>query len=134
MNQLVGAWRLVSFEERAPDGEIIHPYGERPIGILMYDASGRMSVQVMRSDRAQLSSEILSEVAPGELRNALEGFTAFFGKYEIDEETRTIVHHVEGHVLPTSVGKSLKRRFELSGDRLILMPAENRRVVWERVK
>lgn len=133
MDNLVGAWRLVSFEERTPAGEIIHPYGERPVGLLVYDASGRMSVQVMRSDRAPLSSDSLNEVTPEELRSVLEGFTAFFGRYEIDEDARVVIHHVEGHVLPNSIGKSLKRRFELSGNRLILMPAENRRVVWERV-
>ena len=133
MTELVGAWRLISFEERTADGEVVHPYGERPVGLLVYDASGRMSVQVMHSDRAPLSSDNLNEVAPEELRPAIEGFTAFFGRYEIDEETHTITHHVEGHVLPNSVGKSLKRRFELSDNRLILMPAENRRVVWERV-
>jgi Lipocalin-like domain len=133
MKELVGAWRLVSFEERQSDGAITHPYGERPAGILVYDATGRMAVQVMCRDRAELSSDDLDAVAPGELRQLVEGFTAFFGAYEVDEKERIITHIVEGHLLPNSVGKNLKRRYELSGDRLILMPSTNRRVTWERI-
>ncbi len=133
MKELVGAWRLVSFEEREANGETIHPYGERPAGLLVYDASGRMSVQIMRRDREQLSSNDLNEVAPDDLKCAVEGFTAFFGSYEVDEQECTVIHRVEGHLLPNSVGKNLKRRFELSGNRLILIPTENRRVVWERI-
>jgi hypothetical protein len=133
MKELIGTWRLVSFEERATEGSITHPYGEHALGLLVYDASGRMCVQVMRRDRGVLSAESLKEVELDELRSAIEGFTAFFGSYEVDEKDRTIIHTVEGHVLPNSVGKRLKRRFELAGNRLVLMPAENRRVVWERV-
>jgi putative RNA 2'-phosphotransferase len=130
---LVGAWRLVSFEELQPGGGVVHPYGERPAGLLVYEATGRMAVQVMRRDRKALSSNELESVPPEELKQAVEGFTAFFGTYEIDEQERVIIHRVEGHLLPNSVGKDLRRRFELSGDRLILMPAATRRVTWERI-
>ena len=133
MKELIGWWQLVSFEEREANGKIIHPYGEHPAGLLVYDAGGRMSVQVMRRDRRIMSTDDLNEVAPGELKSAIEGFTAFFGRYEVDEKAGIITHMVEGHVLPNSVGKSLKRRFELAADRLVLMPAENRCVVWERI-
>ena len=133
MDKFTGAWRLISFEERQSDGEIKYPYGRTPVGLLIYDATGRMSVQVMRSDRAALSSNDLQEAALEEIKAAVEGFTAFFGTYEIDEEAGTIIHYVEGHLLPGSVGKDLKRSFEFSGDRLILNPSPSRRVIWERI-
>jgi len=133
MIDIVGAWRLVSFEAREPDGSVTHPYGEHPAGLLMYDSTGRMAVQIMRRDRQHLSSNDLEAVAPEELKTAIEGFTAFFGTYEIDEKERVITHHVEGHLLPNSAGKSLRRHFELSNNRLILMPTATRRVTWERI-
>lgn len=133
MIDIVGAWRLVSFETHEPDGSVTYPYGERPAGLLMYDATGRMSAQVMRRDRRLLTSNDLEMVAPEDLKIAIEGFTAFFGRYEVDEKERVITHHVEGHLLPNSVGKSLRRNFELSSDRLILMPTPTRRVTWERI-
>jgi hypothetical protein len=123
MDRFTGTWRLVSVEDRDDEGRLTYPYGERPSGLLVYDASGHMAVQIMSNERA-----------PEEMRSILEGFTAFFGTYEVNEEECTITHRVEGHLLPSSVGKELVRGFEFSGDRLILSPTGTRRVVWERVK
>jgi hypothetical protein len=123
MEEFFGAWRLVSFEERQPDGRVIHPYGRDPVGLLIYEASGRVSVQIMKKDRALSSIE-----------SAVEGFTSFFGAFEVDRAQGVVIHHVEGHLLPQSVGKALRREFEFAGDRLILKPAENRRVTWERIR
>jgi len=133
MQNFIGSWRLVSFEETQPDGEILHPYGEFPAGLLIYDSTGHMSVQIMRRDRPQTSSDP-DRASADEINKILEGFTAFFGAYEINEANQTVIHHVEGHLLPDSVGKSLRRSFEFSGDRLILKPTQARRVTWERIK
>lgn len=46
--KLVGAWRLVSVETIRTNGDIIYPfYGKHPQGLLVYDASGWMSVQIV---------------------------------------------------------------------------------------
>lgn len=134
MKAFVGVWKLVAVEDRGPDGDIVHPYGENPAGMLVYDASGRMAVQIMRRERQPLSSDDWAEIPPDEVKNAVAGFTAFFGAYEVDESEKTIIHHVEGHVLPNSVGKRLKRTYEFSDNQLILRPSATRRVVWERVE
>jgi hypothetical protein len=102
--------------------------------LLIYEGSGHMSVQIMRDDRAPLSSSDWQNIPAEEVKNAVEGFTSFFGRYEIDDANRTVIHHVEGHILPASVGKALKREFEFSGDRLTLKPAPGRRAVWERAR
>jgi hypothetical protein len=134
MERFIGAWRLVTFEEESTDGEVVYPYGENAAGLLTYDSSGRMSVQIMRRDRTPLSSADWQSVPAEEIKKAIEGFTAFFGSYEIDEANGTILHRVEGHVLPESVGKVLRREFSFSGDVLTLKPSPTRRVVWERIK
>jgi hypothetical protein len=133
MNRLVGTWRLVSFEEQGPDGGVIHPYGPNPVGFLMYDASGRMSVQIMRSGRDRLPSANFDELSPELLKSTLEGFTAFSGTYRIDEAACEVIHKVECHILPGSVGKELKRSFELAGDKLLLRPSTSRLLVWQRI-
>jgi lipocalin-like protein len=134
MERFIGAWRLVTFQEEGPDGQVVYPYGEDAAGLLVYDSSGRMSVQIMRRDRAALSSANWESLPAEEIKKAIEGFTAFFGSYEVDEANSTILHHVEGHVLPDSVGKVLRREFTFAGDVLTLKPSPNRRVVWQRVK
>src|SRR5712692_5037082 len=133
MERFIGAWRLVSVEEEAPDGEVVYPYGQDAAGLLIYDPSGRMSVQIMRRDRAPLSSADWQSLPAEEIKKTIEGFTAFFGSYEVDEANGSVIHRVEGHVLPESVGKVLGREFTFSGDVLILKPSPNRRVIWERI-
>ncbi|HSB12370.1 MAG TPA: lipocalin-like domain-containing protein [Blastocatellia bacterium] len=134
MERFVGAWRLVVFQEETPTREVIYPYGEDPIGLLIYDASGRMAVQIMKRDRAPLSSGDWKNIPADEIIATLEGLTAFFGSYEVDEPNRIVTHHVEGHVLPGSVGKALQREFAFVDDRLILRPSPNRMLIWERIK
>lgn len=47
-DRLIGAWRLVSVETKRANGEIIHPfYGEHPQGLLIYDRSGRVIVEIV---------------------------------------------------------------------------------------
>lgn len=133
MQEFIGAWRLVSFEELQEDGNLLYPYGKDAVGLLLYDITGKMSVQIMKRDRPDNSSDDLNNISSEEIKSVVEGFTAFFGTYEINPPEKTIIHHVEGHLLPNSVGKSLKRTFEFSGDKLILKPTGSRRVVWERI-
>ena len=46
--RLVGAWRLISVETKRGNGEVIYPfYGKHPQGLLIYDPSGWMSVQIV---------------------------------------------------------------------------------------
>jgi len=133
MKRFVGAWRLVSFEEDGPGGEIGFPYGPDPAGLLIYDPSGRMSVQIMRRERTSLSSTEWRSIPAEEIKDAVEGFTAFFGSFEVDEANNIVIHQVDGHLLPDSVGKTLRREFTFSGDLLILKPTPTRRVIWKRV-
>jgi Lipocalin-like domain len=45
--QLIGAWKLVSYEERPVDGSpSFYPMSEQPMGIIMYTPDGYMSAQL----------------------------------------------------------------------------------------
>ncbi len=133
MNRFVGTWRLISFEEDLPDGHLSYPYGRNPVGLLIYDSSGNMAVQIMKPDRPALSSTESTGMSDGRLKESIEGFTAFWGTYEIDEVQGIITHYVKGHLWASSIGKELKREYEFSGKQLILKPGSTRRIVWERI-
>ena len=49
--QFIGTWRLISSEFRRSNGEVTYPMGINVAGMLMYDADGNMSAQIMRVDR-----------------------------------------------------------------------------------
>lgn len=134
MERFIGAWRLVVFQEETSKDEVVYPYGDDAIGLLIYDPSGRMSVQIMRHHREPLPSVDWQRLTPEEINSMLEGFTAFFGTFEVDEANKVVTHRVEGHVLPDSVGKVLRREYSFVEDTLILKPAPNRLLIWERIK
>ncbi len=118
--QLVGCWRLVSYETRTRSGEVEAVYGPSPRGLLIYDSGGRMSVHLMDSRRKGFASGDRLKATPEELKQAFDGYFGYFGTYSVDEAARAVIHHVEGAAFPNYVGTEQKRFFTLSGDRLEL--------------
>ena len=140
--RLVGAWRLVSFETN--DQEMRQFRGARPTGLIIYDATGHMSVQIM-PDRARPRftgpvSGAFTGPRPtaGEALEALSGYTAYFGTYTVDEKARSVTHQRVGNLNPGALGDFV-RRYEFLGDgRLALVPLDRQevrtsRLVWERI-
>jgi len=144
-DQLVGAWRLVSVETTRSNGEVIYPfYGRHPEGLLVYDRSGWMSVQIVSDPppTVPLSSSregfLASKAA--EKVTAIEGYYAYFGTWTVDASGSTVTHHVRQSLYPGERGEDGVRQVSLEGDRLTLRAkahemGENhqRRLVWERV-
>jgi hypothetical protein len=125
--QLFGVWQLVSLDAIKPNGEATTGWlGAKPTGLLVYDRSGYMSVQIMSGPRG---------------RSSQDQYYAYFGTFEIDERAQTVVHRVQGALRPDEVGVNYKQDFTLSQDRLTLLTArhlvdgEERRnqIVWRRV-
>ena len=129
-SRFVGTWRLASIESRTPAGETQTTH---PVGLIYYDATGHMAVQIMPTDRAKYAGTVPT---PDEAKAALTGYTAYFGSYSIDEGKHTVAHHREGNLNPSSVGIAAVRRYEFAGDRLILTPVENptTHLTWERTR
>ncbi len=136
-NPVAGTWNLVAIEDTRPNGEVVYWMGEKPAGIIMYDASGNMSVQFMRDPRPTFAAEY-NRATPEEIKNAYEGYFAYFGTYEVDEEKGTVMHHLKGSLRPQEVGIDYERAFKLAGDRLVLsmrVPGKEgrqRNLIWER--
>jgi hypothetical protein len=87
---LVGSWKLLSLESQSGQGDVWHPFGDDAHGLLMYDWHGRMSVVLMRADRPAFVSGDPARGAPEEIKAAFEGFSAYYGTYDIDKELGTI--------------------------------------------
>ena len=118
-NRLVGAWKLVSFEEASADGQV---HKTDCNGMFAFTSDGKASVQVMYRN-AQTGSAY-----------AQGGYEASYGSYHIDDSS-TFTFHIDGALVRTLIGKDLKRAYEISGNRLIVKstnPNEHWRVVWER--
>lgn len=142
-SKLIGVWKLVSIEERDAQGRLVVPldYGPNPIGMLIYEASGHMSVHAMRRGRAKLASDDVHMASPEAAKAAFVGYNAYFGTFEVDAQRGLVIHHVEGAMIPNWEGSKQVRRFRLEGDRLILEPPQfeaagqqrTRRLTWQRI-
>ena len=102
-------------------------YGPKPIGLLIYDATGHMSAQAMRRGRPRFGSDDVQLATAAGAKTALVGYNAYFGKYEVDEAKGIVVHVVEGSLIPDWEGSRQVRRFTLAGDRLVLEARPNSR-------
>ena len=136
---LVGTWRLVSNEEHRADGTVTAVWGSSPAGSLMYQANGRMAIQLMDPRRGKFASEDRMAGSPGEVKQAFEGYLAYFGTYTVDDRAQTVTHKRIGNINPGGVGDFVRRYEFLSDDRLALVPQERTdlravRLTWERLK
>ena len=120
---LVGSWQLFLREDRTESGEL-HPdpsLGKDPIGLLVYDAGGRFSAQFMKRDRTSGdSTEKGPEVSGLNNSRAMNGYDAYFGTYQVDEDTHLVTQTLEGAMSPGNVGMVVTRQMSVDGDELTL--------------
>jgi hypothetical protein len=128
--RFIGTWRLVSI---TATGQTDPNRGSHPIGLIYYDGTGHMAVQIMPDRLRPKYAD--AEPTPDEAKAAITGYTAYFGTYTIDERAHTVTHHRLGNINPEALGDFV-RRYELaSSDRLILRPLEStNELTWERIK
>jgi hypothetical protein len=140
--RFVGTWKLLSFEGTTEDGVSRPLYGADPVGMIMYDAAGNMSVQIMKRGRPLFALADWPSGTPQESKTAFDGYLAYFGRYDVNEAEGCVVHHMEGSLFPNWIGGDIKRFYTFSGNRLVLAaPPTNvggvmmrtLTLVWERV-
>jgi hypothetical protein len=119
-SQFVGAWRLGSYTAVTSSGETIHPMGPNARGRIIYDAGGRMAVQIGDSGRASFAGADPGAAADAEVRAAFNGYLAYFGTYTVEPGRGAVVHHLEMSLNPNWIGVDQVRYFDLQGDRLTL--------------
>jgi hypothetical protein len=140
MPELVGSWKLISFQMLDPNGQTAYPFGKDARGRITYEPDGRMAVQLMDPSRPRFASDDPLVTSEAQVRAAFGGYTAYYGTYSVNPDERTIVHHIEAALLPNWVGADQLRHFEYDGKYLtlkgtLLLGGSERIVslVWERL-
>lgn len=114
----VGTWILTAADDLRPDGTRVPAYGPSPRGMLVFDADGRYSVQIYRSDRAHFASSDKRRGTAQEYEAALLTMSTHFGRYRVDSANGTITFQIEAAGFPNWAWTEQKRPFTLSGDEL----------------
>jgi hypothetical protein len=114
-NPLLGSWKLKAYVVTTAAGEQPTPYGENPMGYLIYSADGRMQVIAAANGRivpvgaAPLDNE----------RVALyDTMFAYAGTYSLG--VGKVIHHVDISWNEVWTGTDQIRLFEVSGNTLTL--------------
>ena len=134
----IGTWRLLSYEIRRADVDIKYPWGQDPVGLLIYSGDGYMSVAMMSANRTRFVDKDVKKGTNEEKAAAVDTYVFYSGRYEIQGDT--VIHHVEVCLFPNWVGNDQKRTFQFDGNRLTLstpLPGgdiqRSAHLVWERV-
>ena len=108
-DQLVGTWTLVSVAQTTKEGVKSDRWGPNPKGRVVFDANGRYSFMIFRSDVPKFAINNLNQGTPEENKAALQGMTANYGTWKVDEATKTITTNIEGASFPNLVGGTQTR-------------------------
>ena len=141
-DQLIGAWKLISYEQQPVDGSpSFYPMSERATGIIMYTADGFMSAQFMEPDRKPFASGDWFKGTDEEYRQAASTYVAYSGPFHVDEEQETVTHTMFVSILPNWIGQTQPRLIRIEGDDLYITSvspfhlagrAVNARLHWRR--
>jgi hypothetical protein len=120
--RFLGAWELISFESRAPEGAVAFPMGPDPVGIIVCHDSGYVSAQL----------------GPRNADGA--GYVAYFGQLEAEDAAEgTMVTRVIG-ASSARLREDQVRRFRFDGDDDLWLsppPGDDGRVLtlrWRRLR
>ena len=137
---IVGTWRLGSFQLRGEHGEVSYPLGRDLAGYIIYTAEGYMSATLMRPGRPRFKAGDLLGGTAEEKAAAADGFIAYSGRYTLGPGK--VVHHVELSLFPNWIGGDQDRYINWQDGRLVLSTPpilidgrqQTAELVWERLR
>jgi hypothetical protein len=119
--QLLGSWALVSYTVKNMEtGALSHPFGQHPLGFVLYTADGYMSAQLQPPNRAPFSEGDFSRASLREYAEAASTYIAYSGRFFVDESRRALSHEMAVSLLPNWFGQRQTRLVELKGEYLQL--------------
>ena len=134
--RFIGSWTLVSYELRLASGAVTKPFGDRPIGRILYQQSGHMSAQLMHPASAHFANTDPLRATRNETDRAWRNYIGYWGMFSVDAKAGTVVHRIEGGWFPNWIGQTQTRSFRFERDRLILeadSSAWHATLIWQRI-
>jgi Lipocalin-like domain len=138
--QLIGTWIFVSSVDTNKEGVKSDRWGPNAKGLIIFEANGRYSFMISRSDIPKFAVNNVNQGTAAKNKAVVNGITAHFGTWSVDETTKTITTNVEASSFPNLNGGSQKRVISsLTPDELkYTNPSSTTgamaEVVWKRVR
>lgn len=112
--RLAGRWALVLVDNILPDGTRAKPYGENPVGLLIFDENGNYALQILAANRPKFAAGDKTKGSPEENKALVLGSNSHFGKYFVNAAGNTITFRIERAFFPNWEGAEQKRTFTLT--------------------
>ena len=116
---ILGTWRVVKFCEDDSTGRLYEPYGDRPVGYIIYAPGGALSVQMTRTPPVRPFTRGDEQPTDAERQALFASYFGYFGTYTVTSDS-TVVHHIEGGTFPSYIGTNQPRQYRLRGDTLTI--------------
>jgi lipocalin-like protein len=113
--QIVGAWRMVSIYSEE-GGVKTHLYGERPMGLTVFDRSGYVISFLSKPELPKFAAKNRLKGTDAEYRGVMQGMISQFGTYMVDGDTVTVKWIASSY--PNRVGTTEKRTYKVVGDEM----------------
>lgn len=121
---LIGTWRLISYESLHDTGELVIPHSDKPKGSLIYTPSGDFAIHFHHPERPAFASADPVNATAEECHLNFFFYISYYGKYTFLDNEMAVLHHVNGSSFPNWDGDDLKRFIELKDNRLKLVSPE----------
>ena len=119
--QLVGAWALSTFVERDIEtGVENHPFGKRPLGLILYTPDGYVSAQLQHPERPAFADGDILRATAEEYAAAGSSYIAYSGRFFVDEAKKSLSHEMAVSFFPNWFGQRQVRLVEVNGEYLRL--------------
>ena len=115
-----GIWWLLSRKDWTHNGErkTDPTLGADPFGILSY-TSTHFAAQFMKRDRTEDPGAQIFYSGQNNT-SAFGGYDAYFGTYEVNEQTGKVAHTLIGSITPANIGITVFRDMRVNGDQLMI--------------
>lgn len=123
--EVIGSWKLKSFQIESPEGAT-RDWGQNTHGLLIYSATGQMSVSI--------NKDVVWE-SESEHEDLFDSILFYAGTYQV--QGNVIRHQVTEASNPSRIGKDMIRYADLSDKQITLTtPQESfgrAILIWEKV-
>jgi hypothetical protein len=114
--QFLGTWSLVAVENTNGDGSKTLPYGEHPVGLLVFSANGDYAIQILKAVRPKVAANDKNKATAEENAALVQGNNSHFGVYSIDDIKHTITFNVQHAFYPNWEGNLQVRNYTLENN------------------
>ena len=113
--QIVGTWRTVSIYNEI-GGAKTHLYGEKPVGLTMFDRSGNYISFLSKPDLPKFAAKNRLKGTDAEYRGVMQGMISGFGTYSVEGDSVTIKWIASSYA--NRAGTTEKRIYKIAGDEM----------------